>query len=127
MSTDAIKPQGFGLPVNVMGPPDRFPGIPVTVKGHMKRTRYKYPQGQRIPDDYRRDLDDHDRRTTWEHTTCVVIQPEPNKYAPPKRCAKARTKLKSQFRGHGLQVIATLANIELSSERPDYKGGSWQI
>ena len=35
--------------------------------------------------------------------------------------------LRKKYLYRGLQVIVKLANIELTSERPSYEGGSWHV
>ena len=102
----------------------------------MKMTQYEYPQGREMPEDYMSEQleddesgwqRDSERREQWEHTTRVLIKPEPKEYAPLEQSADGQIDLRSQFKDRGLQIIVKLANIELSPEKPDYEGGSWHI
>ncbi|KAJ5787524.1 hypothetical protein N7457_002514 [Penicillium paradoxum] len=69
----------------------------------------------------------HDRRMQWERN-CPIKQPEPDlgdfeyPHVPWKNI-----NLRDQYRENGLQVIVKMANIELTPEAPEYKGGSWHI
>lgn len=66
------------------------------------------------------------RRWAWIEATRVLVRPEPpNTFVPLK--GPGEFSLKSTYGKRGLQVIVKLANIELTPEKPEYKGGSWHV
>lgn len=67
------------------------------------------------------------RYDAWQETQPIQM-PEPSEEFKPPNCHSSEcVDLRKKFREGGLQVIVKLANIELTPEKPDYKGGSWHI
>lgn len=64
-----------------------------------------------------------DRVEEWSKSR-PIIQPEPDYFQPP---VSNLLDLRELFAKEGLQVIVKLANIELTTEKPEYAGGSWHI
>ena len=87
---------------------------------------YDFPKGREVPSDFMPE-DTWEREERWERETRVLIQPEPKQYTPMKSSINTKYGLKTKFKDSGLQVIVKLANIELTSDKPDYEGGSWHI
>lgn len=57
-----------------------------------------------------------------------VAHPEVGPYKPLEVSPEnGPAKLQEDFGHSGLQVIVKLAGIELSPEKPEYKGGSWHL
>ncbi|KAJ6109415.1 hypothetical protein N7486_001650 [Penicillium sp. IBT 16267x] len=80
------------------------------------------PQPEQGPDE--NDDDYYNRVEVWESNQ-TIKKPEPGEFKEYKPDEKIN--IQKQFGETGLQVIVKLANIELSPERPEYKGGSWHI
>lgn len=69
-----------------------------------------------------------DRREEWIKATRRIVLPEPKKFESPLRREPAKmVDLKRDYGGRGLQVIVKLANIELTPEQAEYKGGAWHV
>ncbi len=69
-----------------------------------------------------------DEYTAWLHEHRILRFPEPNPFVPfDKQVDLAkRVNLRTDFPS-GLQVIFKLANIHLTPENPQYRGGTWHI
>lgn len=67
-----------------------------------------------------------DRHSEWEATRAIEL-PEPDNFSPRTVRPSKPVRLRDMFAKMGLQVIIKLANIELTSEKPGYDGGSWHI
>lgn len=95
----------------------------------MEHCDYDYPQGREMPEDYREDTGEnkYERKDQWLKNTRVLVMPEPGEYEHWKQPGKVKVDLRGQFSERGLQVIVKLANIHLTSEQPEYEGGSWHI
>lgn len=65
-----------------------------------------------------------ERRWQWEITRPILL-PEPEEFAFPGEWR--RVNLRNQFPETKLQVIVKLANIELTTNNPEYEGGSWHL
>lgn len=50
-----------------------------------------------------------------------------SRYYPNLRHIYQQVNLESEFRDQGLQVIVKLASVELTPEKPEYKGGDWHL
>ncbi|XP_037046523.1 uncharacterized protein LOC119081593 [Bradysia coprophila] len=73
--------------------------------------------------EYRDDENDHDEQERYEEwkLTRVLRLPEIPKFEPP-----TLTDISDfDFKGQKFQIIVKLANIELTPDRPKYKGGVW--
>ncbi|KAF8885764.1 hypothetical protein BD779DRAFT_657637 [Infundibulicybe gibba] len=84
-----------------------------------------------------------DRRQKWIETTRRVVLPEPGEFRPPSvpedleieyldpRTGELKLEevvdLRRDFGRRGLQVIVKLANIHLTPDEPDYRGGTWHV
>ncbi|KAF2724219.1 hypothetical protein K431DRAFT_218256 [Polychaeton citri CBS 116435] len=71
---------------------------------------------------------------TWaEENDIPFLPPEPRKYSArigqntDHSHPHMPLDLREHFREDGLQIIVKLANIHLTSEKPEYSGGSWHI
>ncbi|KAJ5175857.1 uncharacterized protein N7482_001734 [Penicillium canariense] len=76
--------------------------------------------------------DDEDDEEYYERSTAWwkarrIIQPEPEEFKPPNFDRSNLVDLQEGFSKQGLQVIVKLANIELTTDKPEYAGGSWHI
>ncbi|KAF8885258.1 hypothetical protein CPB84DRAFT_1788555 [Gymnopilus junonius] len=69
--------------------------------------------------------DYYERRQAWIEDTRKVLRPEPETFKPLDE--PPVFSLKDKYGQRGLQVIVKLANIELTSEKPAYNGGSWHV
>jgi hypothetical protein len=109
-----------------------------------QRIRYDAPSGSpyfeyRCPEDQRPhvrpghfyDEDVYNMRK-WEKENRIYVQPEPGEFSSrgreylPSDTSKG-VDLFQDFQREGLQIIVKLASIELSPEKPEYKGGSWHV
>ena len=67
-----------------------------------------------------------DRRRQWVEENRRVILPEPGTFKPfPRMKVPDEEDLRTVYGDDGLQVIVKLANINLTPEKPEYKGGNW--
>jgi hypothetical protein len=87
--------------------------------------------------------DHSNRRYEWKESISRPVQPEPGTFSPPTvpnhrrreffepgtdtLLASKSMDLRRDFAYRGLQVIVKLANIELTPEKPDYRGGVWHV
>lgn len=62
------------------------------------------------------------RKNQWIRETTPFILPEPGEFSPNPLPA---LDLKTEF--NPLQIIVKLANIELTPDKPEYRGGSWHV
>lgn len=85
----------------------------------------------------------NERREEWYVATRRVVQPEPGAFVPPTVSEYAKEQyfaedtnnlspedsvdLRRDYAHRGLQVIVKLANIHLTSEKPEYEGGTWLV
>ena len=71
--------------------------------------------------------EDYERRLT----EMALALPEPGEFVePPTPTILAPPKaldLREEYSGKGLQVIVKLANIHLTPEKPEYRGGIWHV
>lgn len=65
-----------------------------------------------------------ERNWQWKITRPILL-PEPQEFTFPGQWR--RVNLRSQFPKTKLQVIVKLANIELTTDNPEYGGGSWHL
>jgi hypothetical protein len=74
------------------------------------------------------DSDFGDREWRWEMETCEknLVLPEPDEYKP-RPSPEEVVNLREQYVDQGLQVIVKLANIHLTPEKPEYRGGTWHV
>ena len=87
-------------------------------------TDYDYPQGTRPPEEIGRDWE---ARENWVKANRVLQRPEPGEFESHQSLGDDQFTLRRKFQGQGLQVIVKLANIELTTEKPTYDGGSWHV
>ena len=87
-------------------------------------TDYDYPQGTNPPEELGNDWN---ARELWRVTNRILQRPEPRDYESYIPPIDAQVNLRKEFGKQGLQVIVKLANIELTSEKPAYDGGSWHV
>jgi len=75
------------------------------------------------------DIDEFlDQRREWIKATRRIVQPEPKQFEPPSPREPEKTvDLKRDYSERGIQVIVKLANIELTPEKAEYKGGTWHV
>lgn len=90
------------------------------------------------------DEDDYwERIQEWEESVRKVVVPDAEEFGFPavpeyrkkdlipgtkdKLQPELRVDLKRDCLKRGLQVIAKLANIELTPEKPEYLGGAWHV
>ena len=66
-----------------------------------------------------------DRRQQWIRDTRRIVQPEPGEFKMP--FPPVHVDLKRDYGERGLQVIVKLANIVLTPEKAEYKGGAWHV
>jgi hypothetical protein len=78
---------------------------------------------QRLPGEAFRDY--WQRKEQWMASIRRVVLPEPEEFVEPVN--EPTFDLKEKFAERGLQVIVKLANIHLTPEKPEYKGGTWHI
>ncbi|KAK2797855.1 hypothetical protein FQN50_009060 [Emmonsiellopsis sp. PD_5] len=67
-----------------------------------------------------------ERESAWqsEQRLANAILPEPGIFSPPEE--SAQVDIRKDF-GRNLQIIVKLANIELTPDRPYYRGGTWHV
>ncbi|KAJ5141692.1 hypothetical protein N7476_004450 [Penicillium atrosanguineum] len=70
-----------------------------------------------------------DRHEVWQAARKIELpEPNVNSFKPPNQPSfRERVDLRENFKDSGLQIIVKLANIELTTENPEYDGGSWHI
>jgi len=73
---------------------------------------------------YAEELEYDENYRTWKEENRILIQPEPNPFAPKEPPV---TDLREKFAKSGLRIIFKLANIHLTPEKPNYEGGFWHI
>ena len=72
------------------------------------------------------DADDRvESRVQWILVNRQLIEPEPQWSFRPRPTLSLD--LKAKYGKRGLQVIVTLANIQLTPEKPIYSGGMWHV
>ncbi|KAF5314643.1 hypothetical protein D9611_007124 [Ephemerocybe angulata] len=76
-----------------------------------------------------RDDDDEDEDEDEDEPRHIVIQPEPQPFAPEICQPTLPLSFKELYGAHArpLQIIVKLANIELTPEKPRYEGGTWHV
>ncbi|TFK36208.1 hypothetical protein BDQ12DRAFT_610196 [Crucibulum laeve] len=81
---------------------------------------------QRLSDE---DEEEYDiRREDWfSETSHSTKLPEPEIFIPPHERDAMKVDLRREYGSQGLQVVVKLANIHLTPEKPEYKGGSWHV
>ncbi|KXN81965.1 hypothetical protein AN958_03373 [Leucoagaricus sp. SymC.cos] len=75
------------------------------------------------------DYDDYwDQRYEWmkANRPLFLVRPEPYDFEAPAS-PEDPVDLKKDYGHRGLQIIIKLANIHLTPEKPEYKGGSWHV
>ena len=89
---------------------------------------YEYPHKREGPQQaHDEDKEDFtERREEWMDKNKKLILPDVKRPFKPLSEPK-KMSLREQFGKHGLQVIAKLANIELTPENPKYRGGVWHV
>ncbi|OQD70907.1 hypothetical protein PENPOL_c001G07677 [Penicillium polonicum] len=65
-----------------------------------------------------------ERNWQWQITRPILL-PEPQEFTFPGQWR--RVNIRNQFPKTKLQVIVKLANIELTTDNPEYEGGSWHL
>ncbi|KAL4861494.1 hypothetical protein BDV12DRAFT_65032 [Aspergillus spectabilis] len=105
-------------------------------RGYRFRHRIEYTHIDYLPtaepEPEQKDSDDEDefweRHEKWRETR-QPKHPDPHHFEPPAETDRLRyvVNLQKDFAEKGLQVIVKLANIELTPEKPHYKGGTWHI
>ncbi|EDR09860.1 uncharacterized protein LACBIDRAFT_318108 [Laccaria bicolor S238N-H82] len=76
------------------------------------------------------DEDYNDRRCEWEREYRRVVLPEPGTFEPPSYIPedpRDLVDLREDYEGKPLQIIVKLANIHLTPQKPEYKGGKWHV
>lgn len=69
-----------------------------------------------------------DRYQAWSSGRPTVLSEPRAEFKPPNQPPiEERLDLCQKFKDTGLQVIVKLANIELTPEDPEYKGGNWHV
>lgn len=67
-----------------------------------------------------------ERNWQWRITRPILLpEPEPQEFTFPGQWR--RVNLRNQFPKTKLQVVVKLANIELTTDKPEYEGGSWHL
>lgn len=107
----------------------------LTEKFHPPRIPYKkveYEEGyEDLPDwDEEGDESEQDKILAEFEANRKVKLPEPMEFKIPKpleHLVVQPVNFRKDFAHRKLQVIVKLANIELSPEKPEYRGGSWHI
>lgn len=66
------------------------------------------------------------RRSEWVEEHGRLILPDVQLPFKPLRQPK-KLSLRERYGKHGLQIIVKLANIELTPEKPEYRGGVWHV
>ena len=87
-------------------------------------TDYDFPLGNQPPKEIG---DDWEARENWMRANRILQRPEPRGYEPYRRPVDEQVNLRKDFAEQGLQVIVKLANIQLTTEKPSYDGGSWHV
>ena len=76
------------------------------------------------------DVEYNDRRCEWEREYRRVVLPEPGTFEPPSYIPtdpRDLVDLRKDYEGTPLQIIVKLANIHLTPQKPEYKGGKWHV
>ena len=87
-------------------------------------TDYDFPLGHKPPKEIG---DDWEARENWMRANRILQRPEPRGFEPYRRPVDEQVNLRKDFAEQGLQVIVKLANIQLTTEKPSYDGGSWHV
>jgi hypothetical protein len=72
----------------------------------------------------------NERRYEWKREYRRVVLPEPGTFEPPSYIPtdpRDLVDLRKDYEGKPLQIIVKLANIHLTPQKPDYKGGKWHV
>ncbi|KAK8038342.1 hypothetical protein PG994_015109 [Apiospora phragmitis] len=75
-------------------------------------------------------LENSDDYREWKEQHQVLIQREPDDYAPFDKTVPeghGHIDLRTRFAEPGLQVIFKLASIHLTPDKPNYEGGTWHV
>ncbi|KAE8453577.1 hypothetical protein EG329_010438 [Mollisiaceae sp. DMI_Dod_QoI] len=80
------------------------------------------------PEDEETEEDYWDRVYKWEENIRKTVQPEPGDFRPLEGHSQQKgIDIKKEYGHRGIQVIVKLANIVLTPENSQYKGGSWHV
>lgn len=86
-----------------------------------------FPEDEGPQQEVGEDEDDYyERREEWMEATRQVVRPEPGIFEPPEEPEDC-VDLRHSYADRGLQIIVKLANIHLTPENPQYKGGTWHV
>ncbi|KAF9469542.1 hypothetical protein BDZ94DRAFT_1231203 [Collybia nuda] len=101
------------------------------LRGDLNEARIQYNDLQYDPNPPQRQPDEEmvdfrKRRMDWIITTRKLVLPEPGLFHPPEEPTSLVDNRKD-YSHRGLQIIVKLANIHLTPERPEYKGGTWHV
>jgi hypothetical protein len=72
----------------------------------------------------------NNRMCEWEREYRRVVLPEPGTFEPPSYIPtdpRDLVDLRKDYEGKPLQIIVKLANIHLTPQKPEYKGGKWHV
>ncbi|KAL2818046.1 hypothetical protein BJX63DRAFT_419353 [Aspergillus granulosus] len=93
----------------------------------------EYAEGTKSESEVERELDEIDdedeyeeRRAVW-YASRQIVQPEPAEEFKVKKPLYEEVDFRKHFPDQNFQVIVKLANIELTPDKPNYKGGTWHI
>ncbi|KAJ2933516.1 hypothetical protein H1R20_g3587, partial [Candolleomyces eurysporus] len=88
----------------------------------------EWPEEEQLQQEEDEDEDDFwDRKQEWIEATRVVEQPEPEEQFKSSILEREPLSFKEKFGDLPLQIIVKLANIELTTEKPEYGGGTWHV
>jgi len=83
------------------------------------------------PQEEGEDDDEYNNRLCeWEREYRHVVLPEPGMFEPPSYIPtdpRDLVDLRKDYEGKPLQIIVKLANIHLTPQKPEYKGGKWHV